>query len=108
MCDREGTMSQASHTHKHSETLLSLALIRLTNAAALFLCVLPTPLRGYCCAVRQHERQLPCGSGETKGGLVLRTHLNARKYEKIGKLPRLLSAFGYLFFGGATGNQFVQ
>src|SRR5260370_37493275 len=44
-----------------------LAPIRLTNAAALFLPVLPTPLRGYCCAVRQNERQLPCGSGETQG-----------------------------------------
>ena len=44
-----------------------LAPIRLTNAAALFLPVLPTPLRGYCCAVRQNERQLPSGSGETQG-----------------------------------------
>jgi len=41
---------------KHSETLLPLALIRLTNAAS----------------------QLPYGSGETKGVLVLRTHLNVR------------------------------
>src|SRR6266851_5549341 len=38
-----------------------------TKGTALFLPVLPTPLRGYCCAVRQNERQLPCGSGETQG-----------------------------------------
>jgi hypothetical protein len=50
-----------TNTHIHSETLLSLALIRLTNVAA----------------------QLPFGSGETKGVLVLRTHLNARKYKLI-------------------------
>jgi len=50
-----------SDTHMHSETLLALAPMRLTNAAA----------------------QLPCGSGETKGVLVLRTHLNARKYHNI-------------------------
>ena len=36
----------------------TLAPIRLTNAATLFLPVLPTPLRGYCYAVRQNERQL--------------------------------------------------
>jgi len=29
-----------------------------TKGTALFLPVLPTPLRGYCCAVRQNERQL--------------------------------------------------
>jgi len=51
----------------------SLALIHLANAAALFLPVLPTLLRGYCCAVRQNERQLPSGSGETKGVLLLRS-----------------------------------
>jgi hypothetical protein len=50
------------YTHIHSELLLPLAHIRLTNAAA----------------------QLPCGSGETKGGLVLRTHQNARKYNCLG------------------------
>jgi hypothetical protein len=44
-----------------------LALTRLANAAALFLHVLPTPLRGYCFAVRQNERQLPYGSGKSKG-----------------------------------------
>jgi hypothetical protein len=38
-----------------------------TKGTALFLPVLPTPLRGYCCAVRQNERQLPYGSGKTKG-----------------------------------------
>src|SRR5258708_6824513 len=38
-----------------------------TKGTALFLPVLPTPLRGYCCAVRQNERQLPCGSGEPQG-----------------------------------------
>ena len=53
-----------------------LALIRLTNAASLFLPVLPTPLRGYCCTVRQNERQLPCGSGETQGeGVSLHFYL---------------------------------
>ena len=31
------------------------------------LSVSATPLRGYCCAVRQNERQLPCGSGEMQG-----------------------------------------
>ena len=44
-----------------SETLLWLALIRLTNAAA----------------------QLPYGSGETRGVLVLRTHLNERRNQGI-------------------------
>src|SRR2546426_6657135 len=38
-----------------------------TKGTALFLSVLPTPLRGYCCAVRQNERQLPYGSRKTKG-----------------------------------------
>src|SRR6266571_7445721 len=50
-----------------SATPHALALIRLANSAALFLPVLPTPLRGYCFAVRQNEKQLPCGSGETQG-----------------------------------------
>src|SRR5438876_12173423 len=55
-----------------SATPHALALIRLTNAASLFLPVLPTPLRGYCFAVRQNERQLPYGSGKTQGVLLLR------------------------------------
>ncbi len=83
-----------------SATPHALALIRLANAASLFLPVLPTPLRGYCFAVRQNERQLPYGSGKTKGELLLHSqqrckvvpavrqnarrhlsHLNARKYQ---------------------------
>src|SRR5213592_760494 len=56
-----------------SANAAALAPIRVTNAAALFLPVLPTPLRGYCCAVRQNERQLPSGSGETQGVLLLRS-----------------------------------
>src|SRR5260370_40645954 len=42
-----------------------------TKGTALFLPVLPTPLRGYCYAVRQNERQL-----------VLRTQAGRKEREK--------------------------
>jgi drug/metabolite transporter (DMT)-like permease len=51
----------ASSIEEHDAELsqgATLAPIRLTKAAALFLPVLPTPRCGYCFAFRQHDRQL--------------------------------------------------
>ena len=68
-----------------------LAPIRLTNAATLFLPVLPTPLRGYCFAVRQNERQLPFGSGETQGEGVSLHFFRSMKLDGVLQLSRLFA-----------------